>query len=228
MKHSGKARQAGLKLVFWSLLLVVGVMAVGIIAHYVAAFVRAIEYLLPAVWACFAIFTFYFFRDPDPKVPAGAGLVVSPGHGRIDVIEDAVEKDFLGGPCKRISMFLSPLDVHVQNAPVSGRVALVKYQAGHFRAAMRTECGLQNENALIGIESSEVPGEKIGVRLVAGFLARRILTWAREGDTVERGERISMIQFGSRCDVYLPAHLKIKVRLGEKVRGGESVLAARE
>jgi phosphatidylserine decarboxylase len=225
MKHAGKAMQAGLRLIFWSLLLVIGLCALGIIAQYFSEFMDAVKWVLVAGWGIFALFTLYFFRDPNPVVPAEKGLILSPGNGKVDVIDETTETEFMGGPCQRISMFLSPVDVHVQRAPVSGRIGLVKATPGKFLSAMRADCGLHNENVLIGIESREVPGEKISLRLIAGVVARRIIPWIQQADVVERGERISLIQFGSRCDVYLPRQVQIVVKLGDKVKGGETVLA---
>lgn len=225
MKHSGKATQACLKMLLWSLLVVIGLCALGIIAEYLSAFIHTIKYVLIAAWVAFAGFCVYFFRDPSPQVPAEKGLILSPGHGTVDVIEEYSEAEFIGGPCRRISMFLSPLDVHVQNAPVAGKVAYVHHHPGKFLAAMRTDCGLHNENVMVGLESSETKSTKIGVRLIAGVLARRIIPWVRPGDLVGRGERISLIQFGSRCDVYLPLSAQVAVKIGDKLKGGESVLA---
>jgi phosphatidylserine decarboxylase len=106
--------------------------------------------------------------------------------------------------------------------------AYFKYTEGQFLNAMRTECAACNENALIGIEAAEPRGIKVGVRLIAGVLARRIVAWVAPGDEVARGERISLIQFGSRAELYLPASARIKVKLGDRVVGGETVLAAFE
>jgi phosphatidylserine decarboxylase len=157
--------------------------------------------------------------------PAGAGLVLSPAHATVDVIDTTTEPLFMGGECQRISMFLSVLNVHVQNAPVSGKVAIVKYTTGQFLNALKTESALYNENVLIGFQASEPAGVKIGVRLIAGVIARRIVPFVQEGEEVLRGERISLIQFGSRADVYLPLNAKIRVKLGDRVVGGETVLA---
>jgi phosphatidylserine decarboxylase len=132
----------------------------------------------------------------------------------------------MGGECQRISIFLSVFDVHVQNAPVTGRVAYFKHSPGQYLNAMRADCAQFNENVLIGIESVDPRNEKIGVRLIAGLIARRIVPWISENDPIQRGERISLIQFGSRVNVYLPKHAKIKVKLGDRVVGGNSVLAA--
>ena len=150
--------------------------------------------------------------------------MVSPGHGKVDVIDEVDEPVFMGGRCKRISTFLSVINVHVQNTPVGGTVKYVKHTPGKFLNAMGTESATENENVLIGFESGE-GGVKIGVRLIAGLIARRIIPWVSEGEEVARGERMSLIQFGSRVDVYLPLSASIKVKLGDKVVGGESVLA---
>ncbi len=122
-------------------------------------------------------------------------------------------------------MFLSVIDVHVQNAPVGGRVMFLKYTEGQFMNAMRTECATHNENVLLGFETTQPPGQKIGVRLIAGVIARRIVPFVQTGEDVARGERISLIQFGSRADVYLPLNAKLQVTLGDNVVGGETVLA---
>jgi phosphatidylserine decarboxylase len=171
---------------------------------------------------------FCFFRDPSPKVPAIPDILVSPAHGRIDFIEEhAAEPEFLGNiPCSRISIFLSVLDVHTQNAPISGKVAYVKHHKGQFLNALRTDSAKYNENALIGIVSSS--GEVIVLRQIAGTIARRVVTWCQVGDTVACGDRIGLIQFGSRCDVYIPAGWRLAVKIGDKLRGGESILALRQ
>jgi phosphatidylserine decarboxylase len=228
MKHSGKASKAAFKMILITLVLVALVPVFGFLAILIGSAMTAFSVVLLGLWAVFAVFTLYFFRDPQARVPAGAGLVVSPGHGKVDVIDSVAEPLFMGGQCQRISMFLSVLNVHVQNAPVSGKVGFFKYTEGEFLSAMRTECATCNENVLIGIESSDPAGSRIGMRLIAGVIARRIVPWVAPGDIVARGDRVSLIQFGSRVDVYLPAAAKIKVKLGDRVVGGETVLAAFE
>jgi phosphatidylserine decarboxylase len=229
MKHSGKARRAAFKLILWSLLagfvlwaVVLGISVIGTVVFSVAAPV------LLGVWLVFALFTLYFFRDPTPKVPAGANLVLSPAHGKVDVIDTTNERQFMGGECQRISIFLSVMDVHVQNAPVGGKLALLKYSIGQFLNALRTESAEHNENLLIGFEAAEPKGVKLGVRLIAGAIARRIVPFVKEGEEVARGDRISLIQFGSRADVYLPSNARVKVKIGDHVVGGQTVLAVFE
>jgi len=225
MKHAGKARQAAYKLIFISLILIGVVSAIGFVAAVVGtAMIVAVPFMI-GFWVVFVLFTLYFFRDPTPKVPMGARLVVSPAHGKVDVVDTTTETDFMGGEIQRISIFLSVINVHVQNAPISGKITRVKYTEGQFINAMRADCAAHNENVYIGFEALEPAGQRLGVRLIAGAIARRIVPFVVEGDEVACGERISLIQFGSRADVYLPKNAKIKVKVGDKVVGGETVLA---
>jgi phosphatidylserine decarboxylase len=217
---------AGIKLVGLALAAVLVLLGAAWLGEHLAAFVLEISSVLFGLWIIFALFTFYFFRDPDPMTPTGANLVISPGHGKVDAIDTTIENDFMGGECQRVSIFLSVFNIHVQNAPVTGRVAYFKHTPGQYLNAMSADSAKFNENVLIGIDSVEPRGEKIGVRLIAGLIARRIVPWISQNDAVHRGERISLIQFGSRVDVYLPKHAKIKVNLGDKVIGGETVIAS--
>jgi phosphatidylserine decarboxylase len=116
----------------------------------------------------------------------------------------------------------------VQNAPISGKVGFYKYTEGEFMNAIRSECALCNENVLLGFEATEPAGIKLGLRLIAGVIARRIVPYIKPGDEVVKGERISLVQFGSRADIYLPLNATIKVKLGDHVTGGETILAAFE
>jgi phosphatidylserine decarboxylase len=227
VKHKGKALHAALKLILWTLIALLLATAAGVLATIVGAFVAAIAGFLFGVWVLFALFCLWFFRDPDPHVPLDPGVIVAPAHGKVDVIDETTEGEFIGGPCRRVSIFLSVVEVHVQKAPVAGRIACLKRTDGQFMSALKQESADHNENVLVGFDSAEKSGEKIAVRLIAGVLARRIIPWIAVGDEVTRGERISLIQFGSRVDIYLPLTAQIRVKLGDKVRGGESVIAAR-
>jgi phosphatidylserine decarboxylase len=228
MKHQGKARGAGLRIIGWSFVGLVAITAIGVLAALVGTFVAFMSGFLFGAWVLFALLCLWFFRDPNPRVPMDAGILLAPAHGTVDAIGDATEPEFLGGPCRRVSMFLSIFDVHVQRAPLAGRIAHLKLSPGQFLSATRADSATRNENLLIGIEAGERPGEKIALRLIAGLIARRIVPWISLGETVARGERISLIQFGSRVDVYLPPTAQVKVKLGEHVRGGETVLATWE
>jgi phosphatidylserine decarboxylase len=228
MKHSGRATKAAFNLILIALIAVGVIFAIGLFAVLAGTFVMASVGVLVGLWVLFSIFTLYFFRDPNARAPTGANLVLSPGHGKVDVIDTTTEPLFMGGECQRISIFLSVIDIHVQNAPVSGKITFFKYSVGQFLSALKTECITCNENVLLGIEASEPRGEKIGVRLLAGVIARRIVPFVQLGDEVARGDRISLIQFGSRAEVYLPRNAKIKVKLNDHVVGGETVLAVFE
>jgi phosphatidylserine decarboxylase len=228
MKHAGKARIAALKIILLSLTAVLLLLLVAFLAKTIAAFVLGLSTTLLVLWVLFAAFTFNFFRDPDARVPAGKGLIVSPAHGTVDVLDETTETEFMGGRCRRISIFLSVLDVHVQKAPVSGKLVFHKHRDGQYLSATRTDCGTFNENVLLGIVPAEFPERKLGLRLIAGLIARRIVVWAAAGEDVVQGERISVVQFGSRGDVYLPLDARIKCNLGDKVIGGETVLATLE
>lgn len=225
MKHAGQARRAALKIIcFWTVL---GVPALGGIAWAVNVPRGMVTAGFMAVWFLFVLFTLYFFRDPAARTPDGPGLVVSPGHGKVDCIQQLNDSPYMGGPCHRISIFLSVINVHVQNAPVSGTIGCLVHTPGKFISALEADSAIYNENVLIGFDSGETAGEKIGLRLIAGVLARRIVPFVEVGDELARGERVSLIQFGSRCDLYLPLHYKIKIKQGDKVVGGETIMAAK-
>jgi phosphatidylserine decarboxylase len=224
MKHAGQARFAALKLILWS------VLAAGILdglAKVLPIPWGAATVALLVIWFLFALFTLYFFRDPTAITPAESGLVVAPGHGKVDCVQQLDNSSYMGGPCHRISIFLSVINVHVQNAPISGKINCVVHTPGKFISALQADSAVHNENVLIGFDSRESAGEKIGLRLIAGVLARRIVPFVKTGDEVERGDRISLIQFGSRCDLYLPLHYKIKSKVGDKVVGGVTIMATR-
>jgi phosphatidylserine decarboxylase len=228
MKHSGRARKAAFKMLMITLALVILLPVVGFLGWLVSSAMIAVSIFVFMVWLLFAVFTLYFFRDPNARVPSGPGLVVSPGHGKVDVLDTLTEPQFIGGDCQRISMFLSVVNVHVQNSPVSGKVTYLKETEGQFLNAMKTECATCNENVYIGFQSTDPQNEKIGIKLIAGVIARRIIPFVQVGDDLARGDRISLIQFGSRVDVYLPHSAKIKVKIGDRVVGGETVLATFE
>jgi len=228
VKHSGKASVAALKLIGLSGVAVLVLLAVAFIGKFLGTLVLGLAGLLGGLWVLFVIFIFYFFRDPEATTPAAPKLVVAPGHGKVDTVDTTTEPEFMGGECQRVSIFLSVFDVHVQNAPVTGRIAFFKHSPGQYLNAMRADCAKFNENVLIGIESVEPRETKIGLRLIAGLIARRIVPFIAQNDAVQRGERISLIQFGSRVDVYLPKNAKVKVQLGDRVVGGETILASFE
>ena len=228
MVNSGKARKTAFKMILITLVLVMFVPLAGLLATLIGGAMVAISIFFFLLWVVFALFTLYFFRDPNARVPSDRSAVVSPGHGKVDVVDITTEPAFMGGECQRISIFLSVFNVHVQNAPVGGKVAHFKYTEGQFLNALKTESAALNENVLIGFEANEPAGTRVGVRLIAGLIARRIVPWVEAGTVVSRGDRISLIQFGSRVDVYLPRSAQVKIKLGDRVVGGETILAVLE
>jgi len=160
-----------------------------------------------------------FFRDPERMPPALAGAVLAPADG---TVTDIVELDDRWvGPAVRLSIFLSPLDVHVNRAPIEGVVRDVEYVRGRFVAAYRPEASEENERCTLAIEGDAA---RVSVRQIAGVLARRIVCRARPGDKLAAGERYGLIRFGSRTDLVIPRATQVRARLGDRVRGGESVM----
>ena len=225
MKHAGKAQAAALRIIFFSLGAVLILLLVAFLAQKIGGFIVGLSSTLGVLWLLFAIFTFNFFRDPDARVPEGKNLVLAPAHGTVDLIDETTETEFMGGKCKRVSIFLNVFDVHVQKAPLTGQLVYHKHRDGQYLSATRSDCGTFNENVLLGFIPAEAPSQKLGVRLIAGLIARRINVWAAAGESVVVGERISLVQFGSRADVYFPLSAQIKCKLGDKMVGGETVLA---
>ena len=169
-----------------------------------------------------AAFVFYFFRDPDREIPPGEDGVISPGDGKIIDIREVHEPSFVEGPCRRITIFLSVFNVHVQRAPVSGDVAHREYRPGAFAVAWHPKASEKNEQSSLGLIAR---GHRVLVRQIAGLIARRIVTYPEKGGQVERGERIGLIRFGSRVDLFIPLAWNLDCAVGDKVAGGSTVLA---
>jgi phosphatidylserine decarboxylase len=185
-----------------------------------------VAWWLGPVWAVpfvvLAAFFVFFFRDPDRTVPAGANLVVSPADGRVMMVGDPPFAGAPAGDWQLISIFLSPMDVHVNRTPVEGRVTKVAYHPGKFLPAYKTEAGTHNEWTEVWFDRA---GTTIVCRQIVGILARRIVTRLTVGQTVERGQRFGVMKFGSRIDLFLPRSAALNVKPGDHVVGGESVLA---
>jgi phosphatidylserine decarboxylase len=164
-----------------------------------------------------------FFRDPERHPPSGKGLIVSPADGKVVSISEVKDGSFFSAPATRLSIFLSPLDVHINRSPVAGVVEEIKYQTGRFLAAYKDDASEGNEQNALRFLDEE--GHKLGVVQVAGVVARRIICRARPGDKLSRGERFGLIMFGSRTDTYLPRGCKVEVSEGQRVKGGETIIA---
>lgn len=187
--------------------------------------VVAVRLLVWVIAGGLTLFTFYFFRDPNRTVPAEAvanpGAVLSPGDGKVVQIIPAVEKEFIGGSVTQVSIFLSPLNVHVNRIPISGSVGYFKYVVGKYVVAFHEKSSELNERTEIGVNT---PRGKILFKQIAGYVARRIVCPLRQGDRVTIGERFGMIKFGSRVDVLFPEGSTIRVKVGDVCVGGETIV----
>lgn len=183
--------------------------------------------LATGVWAwsiapvLLAAFFLWFFRDPERAIPAGPGLIVSPGDGHVTETATIATPE---GPRQRISIFLSVFDVHINRSPISGLLTGVHYQKGQYLNAMNPASADRNEQNIATVRDEN--GVEVTFKQIAGLLARRIVFNFREGDRLERGQRVGLIKFGSRVDVLLPASATIRVKVGQAVKGGATVLAA--
>src|SRR3977135_830504 len=177
-------------------------------------------YVAAAVLVLFAAFIFSFFRDPERVIPTEPGAVVSPGDGRVVVVTE--EENDAGRPGKRVSIFLAVWNVHVNRSPAAGTIAKMEYRPGKFLAAMRERASLENEQNVFTLSTDA--GE-IVFKQIAGLIARRVVSWKKPGEKVARGERIGLVRFGSRVDLWVPKEAEILVSVGENVKGGSSVLA---
>lgn len=174
---------------------------------------------LGGVLILLGLFVMFFFRDPERASPPDQDAIVSPADGRVmEIVEEALNHQ----PGRRISVFLSIFDVHVNRSPVAGRITSIEYRSGKFYAAMRGRASAENEQNAFYVQSER--GEVV-FKQIAGWVARRIVCWKSAGDSVIRGERVGMIRFGSRMDIWLPDGVEILVRPGQHVAGGTSVLA---
>jgi phosphatidylserine decarboxylase len=169
------------------------------------------------------LFTLYFFRDPERKIVATPGQIVSPADGKIISIDEVEENDFLAERCKRVSIFLSVLDVHINRAPVGGTVEMVNYRPGKFAIASTDEASRSNESNEIGIGGEDI---RVVVKQIAGAVARRIVCYCEPAANVQTGDRIGLIRFGSRTELYIPLDCEIFVKAGQKVKGGISLIGA--
>ncbi len=185
-----------------------------------------VKYVFFAIAAFLTIFSLNFFRDPDRTVNDNGAplesLVISPADGKIVLIKDVQEDEYLHSPAKMISIFMSPLNVHVNRNPVNGKVEYLKYIKGKFLVASDDKAANENERQNIGLNSN---GKKLMFSQVTGFVARRIVCELKEGENVTMGTRFGMIKFGSRVDVYLPPGAKILVKEGDITTAGETIIA---
>lgn len=188
-----------------------------LLAIAVALFILRVT--APAViFLVLAILVLNFFRDPQREIPAAPRALISPADGKVVQI---VKEEYEGRAMERLSIFMSPLNVHVNRAPIAGTITQVAYKRGSFHVASRAAASVENEQNLFAIEGEQ---GTVYVRQIAGALARRIVFWKRLGERLERGERIGLIKFGSRVDIAAEAGVEWRVKIGDKVKAGSSIL----
>ncbi len=201
------------------------------LAFVVTAIIFSLTYLYVDHWIawgiygltgiCFAIII-YFFRDPDRETPEGDNLIISPADGKVVLVKEIDEQVYLKEKATQISIFLSPLDVHVNRNPVTGKLEYLKYHPGKYLMAWDEQASELNERADFGVLHPS--GTKIFFKQITGFLARRIVYHIKEGDELVAGERFGMMKFGSRMDVIVPANVSVHVSEGDRTVAGESIL----
>jgi phosphatidylserine decarboxylase len=187
-------------------------------ARYRNPLTQFVFLLVSGLWAL----VLYFFRDPNRQPPSATDLVLSPGDGEVVVITEEEERTYLGRACRRVSIFLSVFDVHVQRAPIAGTVRSVVHKPGQFLQAFRPEASELNEHIAMTIDSRYGP---VLVKQIAGILARRCVNYATAGDVLFPGQRYGLIRFGSRVDLYLPLEAELLVAVGDRVYGGLTAIA---
>jgi phosphatidylserine decarboxylase len=194
----------------------------------IAAFALALSrrswslWLLAIVITVIALWVAYFFRDPERTGQRGADIIVAPADGKLIMITEVDEPSFVGGRAQRLSIFMNVFNVHVNRYPVDGVVKYVHYNKGKFLNAAAEKSSLENEQSSVGIEAGH---NRILVRQIAGLVARRIVTYSQLGQAVKQGERMGIIRFGSRVDVFIPMDARLEVPLGTLTTAGTTVLA---
>jgi len=206
----------GLIFIAIAALLTAGAFALAVTRRSWGLWLAAVVLLLLALWVA------YFFRDPERTGERGSSLVVSPADGKLIMITEVDEPNFVRGRAIRLSIFMNVFNVHVNRYPVDGAVTYVQYNEGRFLNAAVEKSSLENEQMSVGIETGK---QRILVRQIAGLIARRIVTYSRKGDTAKQGERMGIIRFGSRVDVFIPTASRIRATLGDLTTAGVTVLA---
>ncbi len=205
-----------------SIIALEGLPVIGVFAAVAAALWIAGWYKAAFIMTALTVFAVSFFRNPERCPPTGENLVVSPADGTVIYAGEVDEPRILKRRAVKVSIFMSVFNVHVNRMPESGRITEIHYNKGKFIAASRDKASLDNEQNALVMETEN--GGNIMFVQIAGLVARRIVCWARPGDTLRRGERFGLIMFGSRLDIYLPPGSEVKVKPGEKTRAGETVV----
>lgn len=195
---------------------------IAIILTIFGAYLSPIYYALASITLLLALFVVYFFRDPERAIPVEKGICVAPADGRVTKYEQIDEHT---GGAHLISIFLSPLDVHINRAPIAGKISRINYIKGRFMPATRAESSLVNEQNVITIEDGSC---RVVMKQIAGIVARRCVLWKQEGEQVAIGERLGLIKFSSRTDLILPIDFEVLVKPGDRVKGGVTIIGRRK
>ncbi|KKW36085.1 MAG: Phosphatidylserine decarboxylase proenzyme [Candidatus Uhrbacteria bacterium GW2011_GWC2_53_7] len=202
---------------------VAGVCVAAIVIAILFVDPRSVRYAVVGSAGLVLLFATNFFRDPDRVIPSGDGIVVSPADGKVIVVKEVDQPEYIGGPSVQISIFMSPLNVHVNRVPITGTVKHLRYVAGEYFAAFADKASEKNEQMIVGMENAR---GKVLFKQIAGFVARRIVCELRQDQEVGAGERFGMIKFGSRVDVFVRPSADVSVKIGDVVTAGETILAA--
>jgi phosphatidylserine decarboxylase len=181
------------------------------------------SYVIYAAAGLLVAFILFFFRDPDREITEGDNLVISPADGKVVLVQDVEEDRYIKGPAKQISIFLSPLDVHVNRVPVSGKLEYLEYHPGQYLMAWDHRASELNERADFGVRHKS--GAKVFFRQITGFMARRIVYHIKQGEEINAGERFGMMKFGSRMDILVPANVEVNISKGDRAVAGKTILA---
>ncbi len=218
--NSGKMNQTAIRLIFWSLAGLVGFYAAAWIGRTLGTFILLYWQMFLIVWVLFIVAIVYLSRDPDPIEPNDINALVAPAHGTVDVIDEQTEVEFVNAPCQRVSIRTSIIDVQVQYAPTAVRVACIAHSK-----PIRLGGNSPLEMLLLGLEPIMHPQQKLALRMVGSAWGRQIVPWVAAGDVPARSARLGMMRLGNRVDIFLPRTARLTVHVGDKVVGGQSVLA---
>lgn len=201
---------------------VVALCLVGFLVAWFFVDARAVKVPVALLVLCVLLFTLYFFRDPERETPGGSDLVISPADGKVLFVREIADSEYVHGDAVQVSIFMSPLNVHVNRYPVTGTVEYFRHFPGEYMVAFDEKASLRNERTHIGVT---MPLGRVLFKQIAGFVARRIVAEVREGDSAVAGARFGMIKFGSRVDVILPRSVTVRVQAGDLTVAGETILA---
>ncbi len=215
-----KIHKEGYRMLLWTTLIL---LAINAIMYFIFPDFKILLGSLIVLSIVFFLIILQFFRHPNRTIPYNESHIISPADGKVVVIEEVEETEFFKEKRLQVSIFMSPVNVHVNRYPISGRISYLKYHPGLFLVAWHPKSSTENERTTVVIENSAK--ESVLMRQIAGALAKRIVFYPKEGEVVRQGEELGFIKFGSRVDLFLPLTAKVNVVLNQKVRGGETIIA---